>query len=106
MKLIDYIRLSVVASSKCVNYTHLNTHCPVCVELKKYDDSIELLPAKVCSTQGDYRYCTCQLCGTSFTAYAETTAGIGIENDSAVVFGPDERKKKSKKKVRRKRKKS
>ena len=99
MKLIDYIRLSVMASANCVKYTHLKTHCPVCVELNKHGASIELLPAKVNSTRGATRYCTCNVCGTSFTAYAEEVEQV------AVIEKPVKSKVKSKKKSRRKKKK-
>ena len=99
MKLIDYIRLSVMASGNCVKYTHLKTYCPVCVELNKYDTSIELVPAKVNSTQGATRYCTCNVCGTSFTAYAEEEQAV------SVAVAEVEKPVKSKRKSRRKKKK-
>ena len=92
-----------MASEKCVKYAHLKTHCPVCVEIKKYDDTLELLPAKVNSTQGDYRHCTCRQCGTSFTAYGKVedyfTPIVEAEK-------PVKAKKKGKRKSRRKAKKT
>lgn len=66
---IDLIRGLVQAQNRVVKYVEGNTRCPTC-------EFANIPPGKVLvtSTSGEIRYCTCEICYTTFRAAGETKA--------------------------------
>lgn len=66
---IDLIRGLVQAQNRVVKYIEGETRCPTC-------EFANIPPGKVLvtSTSGEIRYCTCEVCYTTFRAIGETKA--------------------------------
>lgn len=64
---IDLIRGLIQAQNRVVKYIEGETRCPTC-------EFANIPPGKVLvtSTSGEIRYCTCEICYTTFRAIGET----------------------------------